>query len=205
MGNLVHLRRVSFAHLPGQRAQPLRVELLAAKLRQSGPFFYELRPLQRLALEIRLRRFKLRLELMLPRPKSVAPRFHRVLVHAVGKECADASPPVISIRYRQHRRLVPARLALLAPLQQRRDQVVPVLEDIRLHQQILAHRALDRVPAPVKQRIDVLDNNGWRMKRHGHVEKRIAFAPHLAAPPEGNPRSPENDQLSALAVSDSLF
>ncbi len=60
----------------------------------------------------------------------------------------------------RHRRFVPLRLAQLSPFQHRGDDIVAILENIRLDREIVADHALDHVTPAIDERLQVFDNSG---------------------------------------------
>lgn len=63
-----------------------------------------------------------------------------------------------------HRRLEPALISNGPPLEQGRDHVVAVFENIREDIQPLTDNALHRMPAAFDARIKVLDDGDWRVR-----------------------------------------
>ena len=92
-----------------------------------------------------------------------------------------AAPAVVVTQH--HRLGVPAPLALAAPPQRRRRDVVTVAEDVRPHGHDLADDAFDREPATVDHRIDVFDEEptagqiGFK-RRACHRRMRARFLRH---------------------------
>jgi hypothetical protein len=62
---------------------------------------------------------------------------------------------------------VPAILSENAPLQQGRDDIVPIFEDVRFYHKVFAGHALDRVASAVNERLQILDDGGGKGPRHG--------------------------------------
>jgi hypothetical protein len=67
----------------------------------------------------------------------------------------------------RHRRFVPIGFAELSPFQSRCHNVVPVLEDIRFHGEIVAGDAFHHVAPAVDNRLQILDDGGGKSPEHG--------------------------------------
>src|SRR5258705_13101487 len=80
---------------------------------------------------------------------------------------ARPTPAIHAPRHGGHRRLVPLHRARLTPFQERRHHIVPVLENVGLDRQTLAHTAFHGISPAVDQRGDIFDDDGWRSWRHG--------------------------------------
>src|SRR5256886_10052598 len=76
-------------------------------------------------------------------------------------------PPPPSFNTKCHRLPPPRPFPTTTPLQNRRNDVVAVLENVGFDYQIFAHNALDRRTAAINQRLQVVDQHRW--KRPGHA------------------------------------
>jgi hypothetical protein len=86
-------------------------------------------------------------------------------VNGLIVEGAHAAPAIVINKH--HRRFPPCPLANNTPLQNRRNNVVSILENVGFDNQIFAHDALDRGTAAINQRLHVVDHHRW--KRPGHA------------------------------------
>ena len=155
-------RVIARAHLLGEPAQSFGIGAASA----FGRGAEERRPFQCLARQVGEAGLEFRGELMLPPGENVGPSFDRVFVDRVFVE-GNGTPPAI-ILDGLHRALVPARLADRPPFQHCRDDVVAVLENIRLHHHVLADDPLDRVATAVDQGRQVCDDGGGELAGHRH-------------------------------------
>jgi hypothetical protein len=99
-----------------------------------------------------------------PRAELVRPGLDGVLVAGVLREREAARPAVVFVH--AHRRLAPARRALLPVLQHGGELVVPLFEEVGPDLEAVADLPLHRVASAVQLGIDVLDN--YRSKRSLH-------------------------------------
>src|SRR5262249_59513737 len=64
------------------------------------------------------------------------------------------------------RRSPPRSLANHTPLQNRRDNIVTILENVGFDYQIFANDALDRRTPAINQRLHVVDDHRWKRLSH---------------------------------------
>jgi hypothetical protein len=148
--------------LLGKLQQSLAVRPIA---RTSGGSFYQSRAFERFASKIGNPRFKFLCELRLPTAKNVCPCFDCVFVNVLIVQSANAAPAIVIDEI--HRRFPPRPFPKNTPLQNRSYDVVPVPENVRFHNQVLANDALYGVAAAVDQRLQILDHNGRKSPSHG--------------------------------------
>src|SRR4029453_7040827 len=118
--------------------------------------------------EIRLMSRELRCELVLPRAERVAPSLDREVMRPHIEKRARSAPVILRPGLDAfHWRFVPFLRAGQAPFQHRENDVVPILEDIRVNREIFPNRTFHRVAPAVDQRTNILDDDSWRMKTHG--------------------------------------
>ena len=106
-----------------------------------GPF-HNCRAFQRFAAQVGDPALKFLCELLLPAAERICPRFDCVFVNGLIVEGAHAAPPIVINK--RHRRFPPRTLANNTPLQNRRNHVVAILENVGFYNQIFAHDPLDR-------------------------------------------------------------
>jgi len=98
------------------------------------------------------------LEIPPPGGEAVRPGDDGVLPAAVLVERAGRSAPAV-VLHMVHPRLPPAPLTLAAVAKRRRQDVVAILEDVRLYAQGVTDLAFHGVPAAIELRGDVLDDD----------------------------------------------
>ena len=156
-----------------QRPQQLRAIpqlhrriLCTRSLRPLRRFQQQPRPLPRLNPRIRILRLHPHRKRLLPRPKHIPPRLHRILPPP-GALKLTAPVPTIPIHLLQSRFRPPPR-PLFPVLQHRAHHVMPILEHIHPHLQNLAHNAFNRVPPTFQARVKILDDDGRGVSRGRH-------------------------------------
>src|SRR6266568_1906947 len=90
--------------------------------------------------------------------KCVGPRLDRVFVNGAIVKSTNATPAVVIDE--SHRRFTPVSLPEGAPLQDGRNDVMPVLKDVRFDYEIFADEALYWIAPAINQRLQVLDDGG---------------------------------------------
>jgi len=168
MGERIDRLRRALANLVGQHDETFGIAFLILVLRQPCRSRHEARTFEDFAGEILLSGLEFYLKLMLPRPEVIAPRLDGVFVDRVLKDREDPAPtvPVIGVDA-LHGGLIPFQVPLLAPLQQGGDDIMPVLEHIRLDHDVLPYGAFDRIPAALDERRDGFDHGRRRAGSHG--------------------------------------
>ena len=104
-------------------------------------------------------------ELALPSPKCVGPCFDGVFVDGVVIKRANTAPAVVIDK--DHGRLPPLLFSENSPLQDGRDNIVPVLENVRLNNEIFANDAFYWISPAIDQWLQVFDDRGRKGPRHG--------------------------------------
>ena len=126
----------------------------------------EARAFQCFARQIRNARFELGGEFVLPPAEGVGPRLNRVFVDRVF---VNVNRHPASDRYRRESwRSRASGFPENAPFQNRRHDVVSILENVGFDDQILSHDALDRIAPAIDQRLEIFDNSGGKPRGMGH-------------------------------------
>src|SRR5436853_4970087 len=86
---------------------------------------------------------KLRCKLVLPAAKSIGPSLDRVFVNTAIVKRTGTTPAIVIDK--THWRFVPAGFAENAPFQKCGDDVVTILENVRLDDEIVAGHGFDRI------------------------------------------------------------
>jgi hypothetical protein len=85
-------------------------------------------------------------------------------VNGLIVEGAHAAPAIVIDK--NHRGFPPHTLANNTPLQNRRNNVVTILENVGFDDEIFTHDALDWGTAAINQRLQVVDHNRWKPAGH---------------------------------------
>jgi hypothetical protein len=85
-------------------------------------------------------------------------------VNGLIVQSANAAPSIVINEI--HRRFPPCALSKDTPFQGRCHDVVPILENVRFHNQVFANDALYRVAPAVDKRLQILDDNGRKSPSH---------------------------------------
>src|SRR5262245_15695098 len=79
-------------------------------------------------------------------------------------ESARAAPPIIIDK--RHRRFPPRPLANHTPLQNCRNDVMAILENVGFDYEIFAYNSLDWRTAAINQRLHVVNHHRWKPPSH---------------------------------------
>jgi hypothetical protein len=94
----------------------------------------------------------------------IRPCLYGVFVNGLVIDCADPAPTIVIDEI--HRRFPPCPFPEDAPLQNGGHNVVPVPKNVRFNGQILTNDPLYRIIPAVEQRLQVLDDNRWKLPSH---------------------------------------
>ena len=117
----------------------------------------QMHPFQSLRMQILLSPVKFPPEFVTPRPVGIKPSLNRVFAIADLGNSERTGPHIVAAG--SHRSLLPRFGARHAPLQHRRDHIVPILEDVGRDLHRIADQAFDCVATAIEQGLQTFNDD----------------------------------------------